>query len=171
VFVKTQFIVLFLILLSFNLVAEDIISDDEENNEYNRNEIRYYDLSGFTLELSAFNYYNMGLGYNWGEYKTVAAHFFAHDYGFLIEYKTRKELHFRIYADMYGGSAGMLLGASGILATNFKKIAVGIAPHVGVGFPGMKLFYRYNFYINKTFNCHEIALNILINPFDEKRRK
>jgi hypothetical protein len=168
---KRGFILLFLFMIfSLNVVAEDI-DNDIENIEQNNNEIKYYDLSGFALELSCFNYFNIGFGYNWGEFKVMYHHFFASDYGFYIEYKTIKELHLRIYYDMYGGSAGMLLGSSGIVATNFEKISVGIAPHIGAGFPGMKIFYRYNFYINKDFNCHEIVLTILRDPNNENRRK
>jgi hypothetical protein len=167
---KKQCTILFLFtLFSLNIFAEDII-DDEDNIEQKNDDIKIFDLSGFTLELSCFNYFNIGFGYNWGTCKTFH-HFFANDYGFYIEYKTIKELHFRLYYDIYGGAAGMLLGGSGVMATNFDKVTFGIAPHIGIGFPGMKLFYRYNFYLNKEFNCHEIVLTILKNPFDENRRK
>jgi hypothetical protein len=167
---RKGFMVLFLfIIFSFSTVAEDMDNNDE-NIEQDRNEIRYYDMSGLSLELSCFNYFNIGLGYNWGEYKVMSHHFFVFFYGFYMEYKTKKELHLRIYYDTYGGSAGMLLGASGVVVTNFEKVSVGIAPHIGVGFPGMKLFYRYNFYINNDFNCHEIVLSVLRNSTNENRR-
>ena len=159
---KKQYIVILLILISMNLFADNL-EDNEEIFEYN-SEKRIYNLSGFALELSCFNYFNIGLGYNWGTYSVNYGHFFANSYGFLIEYKSIKELHLRIYYDIYGGSAGMLLGASGIASTDFEKISAGLAPHVGIGFAGMKLFYRYNFYLNKTFNCHEIVLSITKSP-------
>jgi hypothetical protein len=122
--------------------------------------------------LSCFNYFNIGFGYNWGTSKNILYHFFASDYGFYIEYKTTKELHSRLYYDKYGGSAGLLFGGSGIAATNFDNMTFGIAPHIGIGLPGMKLFYRYNFYLNKEFNSHEIVLTLLWlwNPYDKNRR-
>ena len=88
-----------LIFFSFYLIANDII-DDEENMEHNRNNIKEYDLSSFSLELSCFNYFNIGLGYNWGTCSTFSGHYSAIDYGFFIEYKTIKELHLRSYFDL-----------------------------------------------------------------------
>jgi hypothetical protein len=41
-----------------------------------------------------------------------------------------------------------------------------MAPHIGIA-PGIKLFYRYNFYVNKKFNSHEIVLSI---PMYESKR-
>ena len=157
---KKYFIILFiLILFSHNVFPEDIVIKGE-NIERNETDIRIYDLSGFTLELSCFNYFNIGLGYKWGSCSLFGSHYSAMDYGFFLEYKTKKELHFRLFFDMYGGSAGMLLGGSGIITTNFEEITFGIAPHIGVGFAGVKIYYRYNFYINNIFNCHEIVLVI-----------
>jgi hypothetical protein len=165
---KRVSILLFLfILFSFNITAEDT-ENNIENIEQSKNEIKYYNISGFTLELSCFNYFNIGLGYNWGEYKVMYNHFFASDYGFYIEYKTKSELHIRLFYDLYGGSAGMLMGASGAVITDFEKITAGLAPHIGVGFPGMKMFYRYNFYINKELNCHEIVL-IISNIYNKRK--
>jgi hypothetical protein len=150
---------LLLALSTVNLFAEDT-----------NNDIKIYDLSGIALELSGFNYFNIGLGHNWGTEKVVAYHSFANDYGFYIEYNTIKELHLRLYYDIYGGSAGMLLGGSGIAATNFDATTFGIAPHIGLGLGGIKIFYRYNFYLDKEFNCHEIVLTVLNDLFNENRR-
>jgi hypothetical protein len=43
-----------------------------------------------------------------------------------IEYEKRG------YWDMYGDSAGMLLGASGATITNFEKATVGVAPQIAM---------------------------------------
>lgn len=43
---------------------------------------------------------------------------------------------------------------------DFENVTVGLAPHIGVGFPQFKIFYRYNFYLNKDYNCHEIVFFI-----------
>jgi hypothetical protein len=155
---KKMLFVLFLLIFSANIFAENI-KDNEEENNFN-NEIKIYDLSGFILELSFFNYFNIGLGYNLGKNKVAAGHFFGYNYGFFIEYKTVNELHFRIFYDICGGSSGTVLGASGIVATNFNSVTAGLAPHIGAGFPQFKIFYRYNFYLDKTFNCHEIIIFI-----------
>ena len=60
----------------------------------------------------------------------------------------------------------MLLGASGIMITDFEKATVGVAPRIGLGVI-IKLFYRYNFCVNKKFNSHEIVLSI---PMYEQKR-
>ena len=66
---------------------------------------------------------------------------------------------------MYGGVSAMYMGLSGILCTNFSEITAGISPEIGIGFPGGSLFYRYNFYLDKNYNCHEIVL--LVYPLSK----
>ncbi|MDR2732117.1 MAG: hypothetical protein LBB36_02755, partial [Fibromonadaceae bacterium] len=157
---KRGVIALFLFMIfSYNVFAEDM-----ENAE-GKYETKYYDLSGFALELSYFNLdrlnflnIGMGLGYNWGELKTMYSHYGAKEYGIYMEYKAIKELHSGIYYDLSGGSGAMLLGASGIMITDFEKATVGVAPRIGLGVI-IKLFYRYNFCVNKKFNSHEIVLS------------
>jgi len=131
----------------------------EQNNKETKDERKYYDLSGFTLELSSP--IGIGLGYNWGEQLSAYSHFWADEYGLYIEYKRKKELHSRIYYERSGGSALLLLGASVAMLTDtdFEKTTVGIAPHIGIA-PGIKLFYRYNLCVNKEFNSHEVVLTI-----------
>ena len=168
---KRQLMILFLfVLFSFCVFAEEVL-ENEENIDNTPKRVEY-DLSGFTLELSYFNFVSMGVGYNWGSFETYYGHFFASDYGFYIGYKTVKnEIHLRLYYNIYGGSAGMLLGASGIMTSDFNSITFGISPHIGVGFPGMKLFYRYNLCLDSKFNSHEFVLALLFDPFNENRRR
>jgi hypothetical protein len=125
---------------------------DEENGDY--------DINGMILSLCGFNYFSAGLGFNKGRWGRAGPHFGGINYGAIIEYKTMKEMHFRIYGNVYGGVSAGYLGLSGILCTNFDEITAGIAPEIGMGVPGGSLFYRYNFYLNNKYNCHEIVLLI-----------
>jgi len=131
---------------------------------------RYYDLSGPRLGLSFYNDFmpGIGFGYNWGALSTQSGHAGATDYGFALEYKVKNELHFRSYFDLSGGSAGGLIGASSIATTDFDKATAGIAPHLGIGIASVRLFYRYNFHINKAFNCHEVVFIYSLNSPKEK---
>lgn len=87
------------------------------------------------------------------------------DFGYLVKYKTLRELHLRLHLDHHFGDhgflTGFLLGGSAIMATDFDKITYGAAPHIGFGLVEIKLFYRYNFYLDKSFNSHEIVLQLL----------
>ena len=121
-----------------------------------------YDISGFYFTIGGFyKEFTVGLGYTWGSYDVFSHHYFGSDYGFSLEYNTWKEFRLRVHYDMYGGSAGTLLGASAIMASDFNTITFGIAPHIGMGFAEMKLYYRYNFYINRAYNGHEIVLTMV----------
>jgi len=153
------FLFLFTIILFNATVQEDSTTDDDYVLDF-RESIEH-DLSGFVFQLSGWNnYFSLGLGLNWGNYTVSYGHFFATAYDFLLEYKTRNELNFRLFYNLYGGSGAMLLGASAVIATNFDEITVGVAPHIGIGFYTMNLFYRYNFHINNSFNRHEIVLKM-----------
>ncbi|MDR2842330.1 MAG: hypothetical protein LBV52_03915 [Spirochaetaceae bacterium] len=152
----------FLIAFSIDaLNAQEIISEETKPDETIENQSagkdRDYNKSGLILSLGAFNYFSAGIGFNIGKWFNAGPHFAGHNYGAIMEYKTVDELHFRIYGNIYGG---MYLGASAIFCTNFKEITTGIAPEIGLGFPGASLFYRYNFYLTNTYNCHEIVLLI-----------
>ena len=165
-------LLLFILLTTFSLYtfAEETDGDDRDRPDW-LYERREYDLSGSIMKLSCFNYFSIGLGYNWGSYSVIGSHYGGTDYGFYIAYKTINEMHLRLYYNLFGGSAGILVGGSGIFATNFDKITSGIAPHIGIGFPGIKIFYRYNFYLNNSFNCHEIVFSLLFNRHNENRRR
>ncbi|MDR1179867.1 MAG: hypothetical protein LBK44_05120, partial [Spirochaetales bacterium] len=108
----------------------------------------------------AFNYFSAGLGFNKGDWHRAGPHFGGMNYGILAEYKTMKEMHLRVYGNMYGGASAMYLGLSGIVGTNFEGVTGGVSPEIGLGVPGFSMFYRYNFYLDKSYNCHEIVLLI-----------
>jgi|GEM_PF-2240811 len=161
-------ILIIFLFLSFSLNAQDIeeninnfTEDDMENNDVD------YNKTGIILSLSAFDYFSIGIGYNIGSWQRAGHHFAGSNFGILIAYKTINELHLRIYGNIYGGASGTYMGASAILCTNFKEITGGLSPEIGISFPGLSLFYRYNFYFYnwEKYNCHEIVL--LIYPLNK----
>jgi hypothetical protein len=156
----------FVLAFAANAVAEDAVGDEEDEGD-GRPVITVIndgltvdivkpeeEMFGTVLELSAFNYFSIGFGF----YMTVAVsgRYSANSFGLLTKYKTPGELHSRLYWDYH--LFVLLLGGSGIMATNFDKITFGAAPHIGLGLGYMKMFYRYNFYLDNSFNCHEIVL-------------
>ena len=121
-----------------------------------------YNISGFFLSIGGFyKEFTVGLGYTWGSYDVFSQHYFGSDYGFSLEYNTWREFRLRVHYDAYGGSAGTLIGASIIMARDSNTFTLGAAPHIGIGFAEMKLYYRYNFFINRAFNSHEIILAMI----------
>ncbi|GMO70493.1 MAG: hypothetical protein Ta2A_19100 [Treponemataceae bacterium] len=164
--------VLLLFLTTFHLYAQEIITKETENatavkNKSTDKEIDY-DKTGVIVSVGAFNYFSIGLGFNVGKWHKAGSHFGGYNYGAITEYKTKDELHFRIYGNIYGGVTAMHIGASAIFCTNFTEITGGLAPEIGLGLPGGNLFYRYNFYFSnyEKYNCHEIVLQIYpINRF------
>ena len=163
-------IILFIILLllSLSLNAQDI---DENTDNFIENDIENIDVdynkTGIILSLSAFDYFSIGIGYNIGSWGRAGHHFFGSNYGILIAYKTLNELYLRIYGNVYGGASAMYMGVSATLCTNFDEITGGLSPEIGIGFPGISIFYRYNFYFYnwEKYNCHEIVL--LIYPLNK----
>jgi len=150
--------ILFLALISLSVFfAFPESAGGSTQNDGNRATYSF-SLSGLTVEFSGFNYFSMGLGYSWGNYTVFNGHFSASAYGFMLQYNTANEMRLRFFWNLYGG---MLLGASGIIATNFNETTIGIAPHIGIGVYTMNLFYRYNFHLNSGFNNHEIVLKLL----------
>jgi hypothetical protein len=150
---KKAILSIILLILTVNSYSEDISSENKSNENINK-----YDMTGLVFSLSGFNYFSCGIGINSGTYSTAMGHYGAITYGALLEYKTEKEIHIRSYIRLYGGSAGFLLGMSGIYANNFLNYSFGIGPEIGIGFNKINILYRYNLYLNNKFNCHEIAL-------------
>ena len=122
-------------------------------------EVQTYPRAGLLLSVGGFDYFTAGIGCARGEYRVAGGHFAASVYGIGIEYKTIQEVHARPFARLYGGSGGALLGISAPVAWDCHSFAVGIAPEIGVGFASMNILYRYNIYLNRAFNCHEIVIN------------
>jgi hypothetical protein len=161
---KRVFILVFF-ALSYIINAQENDGNINKEAEQSVKENIDYDKTGIILSLSAFNYFSMGLGFNKGNWGRAGPHFFGSNYGVLIEYKTIKEMHLRVYGNIYGGVSAMYLGLSGILCTNLEEMTAGMSPEIGLGFSGGSIFYRYNFYLNNNYNCHEIVL--LIYPLNK----
>ena len=54
------------------------------------------------------------------------------------------------------------------MAIDSNNISVGLAPEIGIGLSTVfKIFYRYNFYINKDFNSYEVIFHLCI-PFNKR---
>lgn len=117
-------------------------------------------MTGWSFALSGFDYFSVGAGYNWGSGKLFGTHNAASVKGVVLEYKSLEELHLRGYGRLYGGSAAFLLGFSGVIATDFSQVTLGISPEVGLGIVSFNIIYRYNFYLDSDFNCHEIAISL-----------
>jgi len=146
-----------LALLNISVFSQpftDSIEVKTEPAKKTYNEVKKVDLMGFVLQLSFLNYFNAGLGLNFGDGTIIGSHGWSEVYGFLVECNTKEELHLRLYYNKEGGSALLLWGASAMVVTDFDKKAVGIAPHIGLSL----LYYRYNIYTKSKFNRHELVL-------------
>ncbi|GMO46720.1 MAG: hypothetical protein Ta2G_02000 [Termitinemataceae bacterium] len=135
-----QLFVLLLFLTTFPLSAHEITATETENTETVKTksidkEIDY-DKTGVIVSVSAFNYFSIGLGFNVGKWHKAGSHFGGYNYGAITEYKTKDELHFRVYGNIYGGVTAMHIGASAIFCTNFTESTGGLAPEIGLGLPG-----------------------------------
>ena len=105
-----------------------------------------------------YKYFSAGIGYGAhvddGDYNRAGA-------GFLIEYKTDKEMAARLYAQF--SVVGLLIGFSPLFVTDFDDNSFGIAPEIGIGYPGFSLTYRYNFYLREQFNCFQIGIVLALS--------
>jgi len=160
------FFIFFSVLFSLNAQSEKNINE-VESADVRRNESAVYDKTGIILSLSAFNYFSAGIGFNKGDWFVAGPHFAGGNYGILLEYNSLNEMHLRVYRNIYGGASAVYMGVSAVLSTNFKEITGGLSPEIGLGFPGVSIFYRYNFYFYKwdDYNRHEIVL--LIYPLSQ----
>jgi hypothetical protein len=164
-----KLIIIIFMTVSLYLSAQDIGDNINgiDNNEIEENNSIDYDKTGLIISISAFNYFSTGIGFNKGKWFRAGPHFAGYNYGAIVEYKTIDELHLRFYGNMYGGVSAIYIGTSAVLSTNFEEFTGGLAPEIGLGFPGFGVFYRYNFYFYKwdKYNCHEIVL--LIYPLNK----
>jgi len=167
--IKRYFVLL--IFLTFfpylNFAQEDIeiiehINDEpiKNNNKTNTGKL----LIGSILSFSGFNEFRMGAGLFFGKLGSDGHHPFGHDYGILCEYNFKEKTIFtRLYSHLTGGVGATLLGASIVMAIDSNNISVGLAPEIGIGLSTVfKIFYRYNFYLNKDFNGYEVVFHLCI---------
>lgn len=165
---KAIIIMLVLLMHAGNMLSaeDDSIEENGRLEEYSLSSSTQ-DMSGLVMSMSCFNYFSVGLGYNFGEGGSDGHHPIGHNLGILIEYKTVKELVVRLYGHIYGGAGAMLLGVSPVFITDFRDFSFGFAPEIGIGLPGFGLIYRYNMYYERKFNCHQIGL--ILYPLIHKK--
>jgi hypothetical protein len=146
---------LILICLTNFLFSEEIyvngkrVRDDERDNQ---------SFLGLTFSFSGFSEYRLGMGLfflNTGRET-------GNDFGLMVEYNFEENIkHARLYYHMTSGEFSMILGGSTVLSFNDDDMDIGFAPEVGFSLsPLFQVFYRYNFYLNNKFNCHEIVFHL-----------
>ncbi len=58
----------------------------------------------------------------------------------------------------------MLLGIGVPVSTDLRAVTMGFSPQVGISLFGMvELYYRYSFFIDGTYNVHEVGVSILLD--------
>jgi hypothetical protein len=144
----------------------------EENHSKEKSHENSYEnkkpVTGIIFSFSGFNEYRMGMGVFFGKLGTDGGgiHPLGSDFGLLFEYNFKDNITYnRFYYHLTGGVSATLLGGSMVIASNKDAISVGFAPEVGAGLSTVfKLFYRYNFYLNKKFNSYEVVFHICLYP-------
>ena len=152
-------LVLFLLILVFLanfLSSEEIYANGRRINE-NEGDINKNYL-GLTFSFSGFSEYRLGMGaffLNIGR-KTGS------DLGLLAEYSFEEDIkHMRFYYHMTGGGFSTILGGSVVLTLDHDVMDIGFGPEVGFSVsPLFQIFYRYNFYMDYKYNCHEIVFHL-----------
>jgi hypothetical protein len=165
-----RFFVLLIFITFFpylGIAQEDIEIIDNINNESIENNDKTNTgklLIGTILSFSGFNQFRMGGGLFLGKLSGDGHHPFGYDYGILFEYNFREKIIYtRLYGHLTGGVSAMLLGGSMVMAIDSNNISVGLAPEIGVGLSTLfKIFYRYNFYLNKDFNSYEVVFHLCL---------
>jgi len=165
--VKRYFVLLIFITFFSNLIfaQEDLEVIDNINNESiedNNNIDNDKLLIGPMLSFSGFNEFRMGVGLFLGKLGKVGPHPFGYDYGIVFEYNFREEIIYtRLYYHLTGGASAVSLGGSMVMAIDSNNISLGFAPEIGIGLSTLfKIFYRYNFYLNRDFNSYEVVFHL-----------
>ena len=58
----------------------------------------------------------------------------------------------------------MLLGIGVPISTDLRAVTMGFSPQVGISlFRMVDLYYRYSFYLDGTYNVHEVGVSILLD--------
>jgi len=167
--VKHYFVLLIFITFFSTLVIaqENLEIIDNINNEFIENNNNTHNdklLFGPILSFSGFNEFRMGVGLFLGKLGSDGHHPFGYDYGILFEYNFREKIVYtRLYAHLTGGVSATLLGVSMVMAIDSNNISLGLAPEIGIGLSTLfKIFYRYNFYLNKDFNSYEVVFHLCL---------
>ena len=155
-------LLVFLLLTCFAnfLSSEEIIVINTRDNDEERNNDS--SLLGLTFSFSGFSEYRLGMGLFFTNYRGNGWRQSADDFGLLFEYNMEQNIkHARAYYHMTDRSFGVLMGASVVMAFADDAMAVGFAPEIGFGLgTAVKVFYRYNFYLDNEFNSQEIVFHI-----------
>lgn len=159
IIMKKLFLLLFL-LTTFNCWPDE----PADTAEYHQSE--EISLNDFIFEISGFDYFSGGAGFNFGSLYITGSHFFAWSAGALLEFNTKLEFIIRPYGYIYGGSGGMLFGLSVPVNINPDSFSFGFSPEIGVGIGPFQIGYRYNFYLDSTLNCHEISIRGIASIID-----
>ncbi|MDR2730526.1 MAG: hypothetical protein LBB81_06470 [Treponema sp.] len=172
--VKHYFVLLIFITFFSNLVIaqENLGIIDNKNNEFiesDGNTDTDKLLIGTMISFTGFNGFRIGAGLFLGKLGSDGHHPVGYDYGILFEYFFREKIIYtRLYGHLTGGVSAILLGGSIVMAIDSNNISVGLAPEIGIGLSALfKIFYRYNFYLNKDFNSYEVAFHLCI-PLSKK---
>jgi hypothetical protein len=173
-YVKKYFsIAVLLIILILNINAQEeglqkeIVEIEEEKKpgiNDNKNDGRQK--TGFAFSFSGFNEFRLGIGIFLGSLGTDGGHHpLGDDFGLLFEYNFKENIKYtRFYYHLTGGVSAMLLGGSMVVAYDNDDISVGFSPEIGFGLSTLfKIFYRYNFYINNSFNSYEIVFHLCLS--------
>jgi len=166
---KRYFVLLILTTFFSTLIIaqEDLENIDNINNESienNNNTDNGKLLIGPILSFSGFNEFRMGVGLFLGKLGSDGHHPVGYDYGVLFEYNFREKIMYtRLYGHLTGGVSATLLGVSMVMAIDSNNVSVGLAPEIGIGLSTLfKIFYRYNFYLNKDFNSYEVVFHLCL---------
>jgi hypothetical protein len=172
--VKRYFaLLIFITFFSYLAVAQEdseIIDDINNESIENSNNIDNDKLLiGPMLSFSGFNEFRMGAGLFLGKLGSDGHPPFGSDYGILFEYNFREKIIYtRLYGHLTGGVSAMSLGGSMVMAIDGNNISLGFAPEIGIGLSTLfKIFYRYNFYLNKDFNSYEVIFHLCL-PLNKK---
>jgi len=166
---RSLFVFLLLACFTNFLVSEEIIVINNGDKDIvidtrDKYEERNYNSSllGLTFSFSGFSEYRIGMGLFFTNYRGSGSRQSADDFGLLFEYNLDQNIkHARAYYHMTDRTFGVLMGGSVVMAFDDDTMAVGFAPEIGFGLGmAVKVFYRYNFYLDNKFNSQEIVFHI-----------
>jgi len=163
--VKHYFVLLIFITFFSALVIAQEDLEIIDNNNIDSDKL----LTGSIFSFSGFNEFRLGAGLFLGKLGSDGHHPVGYDYGVLFEYNFREEIMYtRLYGHLTGGVSATLLGVSMVMAIDGNNISFGLAPEAGIGLSTLfKIFYRYNFYLNKDFNSYEVVFHLCF-PFNKR---